>query len=59
MWPTVQSGWPQLIASRGSVLTIGSTAGPTGSLTNRRTAHSAAKGGVIALTRQLAAEGAP
>ncbi|MFF5553088.1 SDR family NAD(P)-dependent oxidoreductase [Streptomyces olivaceoviridis] len=34
-------------------------AGLTGALTNRRTAHSASKGGVIALTRQPAAEGAP
>ena len=28
-------------------------------MTNRRVAHTAAKGGVIAATRQLAAEGAP
>jgi NAD(P)-dependent dehydrogenase (short-subunit alcohol dehydrogenase family) len=51
--------WPHLKRSRGCVITIGSTAGLTGSMTNPRIAHSASKGGVIALTRQLAAEGAP
>ena len=38
---------------------IGSTAGITGSMTNPRIAHTATKGGVVAMTRQLAAEGAP
>jgi NAD(P)-dependent dehydrogenase (short-subunit alcohol dehydrogenase family) len=59
VWLTTHVAWPHLVRSRGCVLTVGSTAGLTGSLTNRRTAHSASKGGVIALTRQLAAEGAP
>ncbi|MFF5253069.1 SDR family NAD(P)-dependent oxidoreductase [Streptomyces leeuwenhoekii] len=59
VWLTVRAAWPHLVRSRGCVLTVGSTAGPTGSLTNRRTAHSASKGAVIALTRRLAAEGAP
>ncbi|MFI6037350.1 SDR family NAD(P)-dependent oxidoreductase [Streptomyces sp. NPDC051315] len=59
VWLTVHLAWPHLVRSRGCVLTVGSTAGLTGSLTNRRTAHSASKGAVIALTRQLAAEGAP
>jgi NAD(P)-dependent dehydrogenase (short-subunit alcohol dehydrogenase family) len=51
--------WPYLKASQGVILNIGSTAGLTGSMTNQRVAHSASKGGVIAVTRQLAAEGAP
>jgi NAD(P)-dependent dehydrogenase (short-subunit alcohol dehydrogenase family) len=51
--------WPHLKASRGVILNIGSTAGISGSLTNQRAAHTASKGGVIAVTRQLAAEGAP
>ncbi|MGX1267603.1 SDR family NAD(P)-dependent oxidoreductase [Streptomyces phaeoluteigriseus] len=55
VWLTVRVAWPHLVASRGCVL----TAGPTCSLTGRRTAHSAAKAAVIALTRQLAEEGAP
>ncbi|AJP04264.1 dehydrogenase [Streptomyces cyaneogriseus subsp. noncyanogenus] len=59
VWLTVRATWPHLVRSRGCVLTVGSTAGLTGSLTNRRTAHSASKGAVIALTRRLAAEGAP
>jgi meso-butanediol dehydrogenase/(S,S)-butanediol dehydrogenase/diacetyl reductase len=51
--------WPHLRASRGVILNIASTAGIAGSLTNQRVAHTASKGGVIAVTRQLAAEGAP
>lgn len=51
--------WPHLKHSGGCIITIGSTAGMTGSMINQRVAHSASKGGVIALTRQLAAEGAP
>jgi meso-butanediol dehydrogenase/(S,S)-butanediol dehydrogenase/diacetyl reductase len=51
--------WPHLRArGGGSVVNVGSTAGLTGSLTLDRAAHTAAKGAVIALTRQLAAEGA-
>ncbi|HEU5267843.1 MAG TPA: SDR family NAD(P)-dependent oxidoreductase [Jatrophihabitans sp.] len=51
--------WPHLIArGGGSVLLVGSTAGISGSLTNTRVAHTATKGGVVAMTKQLAAEGA-
>jgi NAD(P)-dependent dehydrogenase (short-subunit alcohol dehydrogenase family) len=51
--------WPHLRArGGGSVVNVGSTAGLTGSVTLDRVAHTAAKGGVIAVTRQLAAEGA-
>lgn len=56
----VKHAWPHLKASgHGSVVLVGSTAGLTGSRTNTRVAHTVTKGGVIALTRQLAAEGAP
>ena len=51
--------WPHLKRRGGSVILVGSTAGLTGSQTLMRSAHTATKGGVIALTRQLAAEGAP
>jgi meso-butanediol dehydrogenase/(S,S)-butanediol dehydrogenase/diacetyl reductase len=51
--------WPHLKASRGTVLNIASTAGMVASMTNQRVAHTASKGGVIAVTRQFAAEGAP
>jgi NAD(P)-dependent dehydrogenase (short-subunit alcohol dehydrogenase family) len=50
--------WPHLCESAGCIVNIASTAGISGSLTNGRVAHTASKGGVIALTRQLAAEGA-
>jgi meso-butanediol dehydrogenase/(S,S)-butanediol dehydrogenase/diacetyl reductase len=51
--------WPHLIArGGGSVLLVGSTAGITGSTTNTRIAHTAGKGGVVAMTKQLAGEGA-
>jgi len=51
--------WPHLIArGGGSILLVGSTAGITGSTTNPRIAHTAAKGGVVAMTKQLAGEGA-
>jgi len=51
--------WPHLVSrGGGSVLLIGSTAGITGSLTNPRIAHTATKGGVVAMTKQMAAEGA-
>ena len=56
---TCKHAWPHLRASAGTILNIGSTAGMTGSMTNQRVAHTASKGGVIAVTRQLAAEGAP
>lgn len=53
----VRRAWPHLAAGA-AVLLVGSTAGIAGSMTNTRVAHSATKGGVIAMTRQLAAEGA-
>jgi NAD(P)-dependent dehydrogenase (short-subunit alcohol dehydrogenase family) len=52
-----QAAWAHLAASRGAVLNVGSVAGISGSMTVGRVAHSASKGGVIAVTRQLAAEG--
>lgn len=52
--------WPHLRArGGGAVILVGSTAGISGSMTNTRVAHTASKGAVVALTRQLAAEGAP
>jgi meso-butanediol dehydrogenase / (S,S)-butanediol dehydrogenase / diacetyl reductase len=54
-----KQAWPHLVArGAGCVLLVGSTAGLTGSLTNHRIAHTATKGGVVAMTRQFAAEGA-
>jgi NAD(P)-dependent dehydrogenase (short-subunit alcohol dehydrogenase family) len=50
--------WPHLQRGGGSVILVGSTAGLTGSMTLMRAAHTATKGAIVALTRQLAAEGA-
>ena len=51
--------WPHLVArGGGSIVLVGSTAGVTGSVTNPRIAHTASKGAVVAMTRQLAGEGA-
>ena len=55
----VKHAWKHLKATSGSVVLVGSTAGLTGSMTNARVAHTVTKGGIIALTKQLAAEGAP
>jgi meso-butanediol dehydrogenase / (S,S)-butanediol dehydrogenase / diacetyl reductase len=54
-----RAAWRHLKARGGSVLLVGSTAAFTGSMTNQRVAHTASKGGIVALTKQLAAEGAP
>lgn len=55
----VKHAWQHLKRSgNAAVVLVGSTAGMTGSQTNHRVAHTVTKGGVIALTRQLAAEGA-
>jgi NAD(P)-dependent dehydrogenase (short-subunit alcohol dehydrogenase family) len=56
----IKHAWKHLKRSPApAVVLVGSTAGLTGSMTNKRVAHTVTKGGVIALTRQLAAEGAP
>jgi meso-butanediol dehydrogenase / (S,S)-butanediol dehydrogenase / diacetyl reductase len=52
-----QAAWKHLAVSRGVIINVGSVAGISGSMTVGRVAHSASKGGVIALTRQLAGEG--
>jgi NAD(P)-dependent dehydrogenase (short-subunit alcohol dehydrogenase family) len=51
--------WPHLVASRGVIINTASVAGWVGSTMTPTVAHAATKGGVIALTRQLAVEGAP
>jgi meso-butanediol dehydrogenase/(S,S)-butanediol dehydrogenase/diacetyl reductase len=54
----VKHAWPHLCAASGAIILVGSTAGVSGSMTNTRIAHTATKGGVVAMTKQLAAEGA-
>ncbi|NLT27244.1 MAG: SDR family oxidoreductase [Microbacteriaceae bacterium] len=57
VWHACQLAWPHLAASRGAIVNIASVAGLQGARTLPQAAHAAAKGGVLALTRQLAAEG--
>lgn len=52
--------WPILVRSGGgTIINVASVAGWTGNRAVPFIAHMAAKGGVIAMTRQLAAEGGP
>ncbi|HLL69480.1 MAG TPA: SDR family NAD(P)-dependent oxidoreductase [Micromonosporaceae bacterium] len=55
----IKHAWRHLRQSAGAVVLVGSTAGIAGSRTNTRIAHTVTKGGIVALTKQLAAEGAP
>lgn len=59
LWPVKHAWRPLKRSSGGAVVLVGSTAGIAGSMTNRRVAHTVTKGGIVALTKQLAAEGAP
>src|SRR5918996_6271454 len=54
-----QAAWPHLVASRGVIVTTASVQGLVGIAANGGLAHAATKAGVIAMTRQMAAEGAP
>lgn len=57
VWRACQIAWPHLVKSRGAIVNIGSGAGIQGARALPQAAHAAAKGAVLALTRQLAAEG--
>ena len=57
VWRACQVAWPHLVKSRGAIVNVGSGAGLQGARTLPQAAHAAAKGAVLALTRQLAAEG--
>lgn len=57
VWRACQLAWPHLVKSKGAIVNIGSGAGMQGARALPQAAHAAAKGAVLALTRQLAAEG--
>ncbi len=57
VWFASKAAWPHLAQARGAIVNIGSGAGSHGVRSLSQAAHAAAKGAVIALTRQLAAEG--
>jgi meso-butanediol dehydrogenase / (S,S)-butanediol dehydrogenase / diacetyl reductase len=59
VWYCCQAAWPHLVArGGGAIVNVGSIAGMLGAPGFPMAAHAATKGAVIALTRQLAAEGA-
>ncbi|MER5918225.1 SDR family oxidoreductase [Streptomyces sp. NPDC001982] len=60
VWLSCRTAWRHLVAGGGgSIVNVGSIAALTGSRGLPQAAHAAAKGAVLALTRQLAAEGGP
>jgi NAD(P)-dependent dehydrogenase (short-subunit alcohol dehydrogenase family) len=60
LWYTTQAAWPHLVESpTGNVVNIASIAALVGLRGLPQSAHALAKGAVIGLTAQLAAEGAP
>lgn len=54
-----KAAWPLLTRRGGIILNVGSIVAHRETFPSRSTAHSAAKAGVLGLTRSLAAEGAP
>lgn len=60
IYHVTRAAWPHLVAQRrGAILTTASVSAHRGSSSLGASAHAAAKGGVLALSRQFAAEGAP
>lgn len=57
IFTVTNAAWPHLQRNGGSIISTGSSAAHVGFGRVGGAAHSAAKGGVIALTKQLAAEG--
>jgi meso-butanediol dehydrogenase / (S,S)-butanediol dehydrogenase / diacetyl reductase len=54
-----QAAWTHLQANGGAIINTASVQGLVGIAMNGGIAHAATKAGVIAMTRQIAAEGAP
>jgi meso-butanediol dehydrogenase / (S,S)-butanediol dehydrogenase / diacetyl reductase len=57
VWIASQIAWPHLAASRGAIVNVGSGAGLAGVSKPAAGSSRRGKGAVMALTRQLAAEG--
>jgi NAD(P)-dependent dehydrogenase (short-subunit alcohol dehydrogenase family) len=55
----VDAAWPHLVAGGGAIITTASVGGMRASKGNGALALAAGKGGIIAMTRQLAGEGGP
>lgn len=58
VWLCTRAVWPHMTLGSASIVTVGSATALTGSTTRGLSAHAAAAGGIVALSRQLAAEGA-
>ncbi len=59
VFDVTHAAWKHLTENGGSIINTGSVCGMVADATLQQSAHMAAKAGVIALTRQLAAEGGP
>jgi meso-butanediol dehydrogenase/(S,S)-butanediol dehydrogenase/diacetyl reductase len=58
IFTVTSAAWPHLIASSGVIINTASVAAHRGATFIEQTGHGAAKGGVLAMTRHLAASGA-
>lgn len=58
VWLCTRAVWPHMTLGVASIVTVGSATALTGSATRGLSAQAAAAGGIVALSRQLAAEGA-
>lgn len=54
-----QAAWPHLKARGGAIVNVSSISGKIGAVALPQIAHGTAKGGILAMTRQLAVEGGP
>jgi meso-butanediol dehydrogenase / (S,S)-butanediol dehydrogenase / diacetyl reductase len=59
IFTVTKAAWPHLQASRGLIINTASVSAWRGAAFTEQAAHGAAKGGVLAITRHLAASGAP
>jgi meso-butanediol dehydrogenase/(S,S)-butanediol dehydrogenase/diacetyl reductase len=58
VYTVTKAAWPHLVASRGVIVNTASVSAHRGATFTEQAAHGAAKGGVLAMTRHLAASGA-
>ena len=58
IYTVTRAAWPHLVASRGAIINTASVSAWRGARFTEQAAHGAAKGGVLAITRHLAASGA-
>jgi meso-butanediol dehydrogenase/(S,S)-butanediol dehydrogenase/diacetyl reductase len=58
IYTVTKAAWPHLVASRGVIVNTASVSAHRGATFTEQAAHGAAKGGVLAMTRHLAASGA-